>query len=124
VFELARAANTFLADNQAQIGDADLELLVDAESRIVELLGVLGVEVKIAAEAELPPDVVALASQLAGYVGSDVEEAVRALLAARAAARAERNWTAADLVRDGLAMLGLYIEDTAQGARVSYRPVN
>jgi cysteinyl-tRNA synthetase len=122
VFELARAANTFLADNQSDVGAADLELLVEAKELIIELLGVLGVTVAVGAEADLPPDVVGLASQLAGYVGVDAEEAVRALLAARAAARAERNWTAADAVRDGLTMLGLVVEDTPQGARVTYRP--
>jgi len=124
VFELARAANTFLAENQSEIGAADLQVLVRAEDLVVELLGVLGVVVKIAEESDLPPDVVALAGQLAGYAGSDPEEAVRALLAARAAARAERNWTAADAVRDGLATLGLSVEDTPHGARVTYRPVN
>ena len=42
-----------------------------------------------------------------------------ALLDRRAAARAERDWAAADAVRDGLAELGITIEDTAQGARVN-----
>ncbi len=124
VFELARAANTFLADNQADIGVADLELMVNAEDLIVELLGVLGVEMTVVDESALPPDVIELAAQLAGYSGTDAEEAVRALLAARGVARAERNWTAADAVRDGLGMLGLVVEDTPQGARVTYRPVN
>ena len=35
-------------------------------------------------------------------------------------ARAEKNWAVADGVRDGLADLGFVIEDTPQGARVTY----
>ncbi|KAF0207311.1 MAG: cysteinyl-tRNA [Actinobacteria bacterium] len=124
IFEFARAANTFLADNQSDVGVADIELLVHAKELIIELLAVLGVVVTGAVDIEFPPDVVGIANQLAGYAGTDPEEAVRALLAARAAARAERNWTAADAVRDGLAMVGLVVEDTAQGARVTYRAVN
>ena len=49
-------------------------------------------------------------------------EAVDALLDARATARAEKNWAVADAVRDGLTGLGFTIEDTPQGARVSYDP--
>ena len=45
---------------------------------------------------------------------------MQALLDARAAARKEKNWALADSVRDGLAGLGFTIEDTPQGARVSY----
>jgi cysteinyl-tRNA synthetase len=41
------------------------------------------------------------------------------LLDARAAARKERNWAVADAIRDGLKALGLVIEDTPQGARVT-----
>ena len=36
--------------------------------------------------------------------------------------RAEKNWAVADAVRDGLTGLGFTIEDTPQGARVSYDP--
>ena len=60
--------------------------------------------------------------KVAGYEGSDAHEAVDALLDARATARAEKNWAVADAVRDGLTGLGFTIEDTPQGARVSYDP--
>lgn len=49
-------------------------------------------------------------------------EAVDALLDARATARAEKNWAVADAVRAGITGLGFTIEDTPQGARVSYDP--
>ena len=65
-------------------------------------------------------EVIALAADLADYAGEDPEAAVAALLEARAAARAEKNWVVADGVRDGLAGLGFTIEDTPQGARVTY----
>jgi cysteinyl-tRNA synthetase len=85
----------------------------------VELLGVLGVEVVASPRREtLPVEVVDLALQLAGYAGTDPGEAVEALLAARAVARTERNWAAADAVRDSLGRMGVQIEDTSQGARV------
>ena len=44
------------------------------------------------------------------------------LLATRAAARTEKNWELADVVRNGLNRLGFVIEDTPQGARVIYKP--
>lgn len=120
LFELARAANTFLAENQCDLSTADLVALAEAEAQVVELLGVLGVEIVEVRQAGFPAEVVDLAAQLAGYAGSDPEAAVEALLAARAAARTEKNWAAADAVRDGLASLGFSVEDTPQGARVVY----
>ena len=60
-----------------------------------------------------------LAAEQAGYAGGDPEEAVQALLDARAAARKARDWGTADAIRDGLKALGLVIEDTPQGARVT-----
>ena len=56
--------------------------------------------------------------EAAGYTGSNSEEAIRALLDCRAAARKEKNFALADKVRDGLTELGYVIEDTPQGARV------
>ena len=44
---------------------------------------------------------------------------MQALLDARAAARKARDWGTADAIRDGLKALGLVIEDTPQGARVT-----
>ena len=41
-------------------------------------------------------------------------------VAARAAARTEKNWAMADAVRDGLSRRGIQIEDTPQGTRWLY----
>jgi cysteinyl-tRNA synthetase len=121
-FELARQANTFLAAAKSGLAREDQVLLAAAEAEIIELLSVLGVTLLAdAGQAEYPPEVVAIARDLAGYAGSDPSAAVDALLAARSVARSERNWSAADVVRDSLARLGFAIEDTADGARVVYR---
>ena len=93
-----------------------------ATDTITELLGVLGVAVVLReTESQYPLEVLDLARDFAGYGGSDPGAAMEALLTARAVARSERNWAAADGVRDGLAALGFAIEDTPSGARVSYR---
>ncbi len=122
VFELARATNVFLADRQGDLSTSDLVALAEAEAVVVELLLVLGIELHEAGHSDYPPEVVALAAELTGYSGASPEEAVSALLAARAAARTEKNWAAADAVRDGLVAMGFSIEDTPQGARVEYAP--
>jgi len=120
VFELAKAANVFLAEYQIDLCMDDKEALLLAEEVVVELLGVLGIEIAEPQECPYPDEVVALAAEVAGYAGSNPEEAVDVLLAARSAARAEKNWARADAVRDGLATIGFAIEDTPQGARVTY----
>jgi cysteinyl-tRNA synthetase len=119
VFELARAANGFLSANETVLDAADTAVLGTAEAAVVELLGVLGVTLAVdEAGPALPEGVVALAARLADYVGDEVSAAMDALLGARARARAEKDWSSADAVRDGLAALGVRVEDTAAGARV------
>ena len=120
----------FIADVNAQTAGKTLSLsdvppVRDVRALIVELMGVFGIDVEAAADAAdeasaYPAEVVALAADIAGYEGSDAAEAVDALLAARADARAAKDWARADAVRDGLCGLGFTIEDTPQGARVTY----
>ena len=121
----------FIADVNAQTAGKTLSLsdvppVRDARALIVELMGVFGIDVEAAAAdaagegSAYPAEVVALAADIAGYEGSDAAEAVDALLAARVDARAAKDWARADAVRDGLCGLGFTIEDTPQGARVSY----
>ncbi|MEI3232819.1 MAG: DALR domain-containing protein [Gordonibacter pamelaeae] len=116
----------FIADVNAQTAGKTLSLsdvppVRDARAFIVELMGVFGIDVEAAADAAdgacaYPAEVVALAAEIAGYEGADAAEAVDALLAARADARAAKDWARADAVRDGLCGLGFVIEDTPQGA--------
>jgi cysteinyl-tRNA synthetase len=122
VFELAKAANTFLAQHQLDLCEGDRSVLCEAEDVVVDLLGVLGVQTDRDEKAVYPPAVFELAKDVAGYEGSDAQEAVDALLKTRSVARAEKNWELADVVRGGLTRLGFQIEDTPQGARVLYEP--
>jgi len=122
LFDLVRVFNSFLerhgiGDNARYVSRLDI-----AAGTLRELLDVFGVTVAMSPPGdEYPVDVLGLARDLAGYEGSDTRAAVDALLAARVVARTERNWAAADGVRDGLAHLGFTIEDTPAGARVSFR---
>ena len=121
VFELAKAANSFLGQYQADLCEDDRQVLLEAEELVVSLLRVLGIEISPDATCCYPLEVVDLAKDVAGYQASDPDGAVNALLAARAAARVEKDYARADAVRDGLSQFGFHIEDTPQGARVIYR---
>ena len=121
VFELAKAANTFIAEYQTDVCEADRLLLCDAEEVVLSRLRVLGIEIAEDQADGYPAEVIDLAVSVAGFAGADTGAAVQALLAARASARAGKDWATADTVRDGLGALGFQIEDTPQGARVIYR---
>ncbi len=119
IFTLVGEVNTALADNTLSVTDA--EAVVCATDAIRELLTVLGIALaEDAGSVDYPEEVVALAAEVAGYGGTDAMEAVEALLEARALARSEKDWARADAVRDGLTGLGFTIEDTPQGAKVTY----
>lgn len=119
IFTLVGAANSFLEEN-VELSEKGRAAALDASALLDQLLGdVLGVSLA-AEQEEWPEEVVGLAQELGGYAGADAHEAVEALLVARAEARAAKNWSVADAVRDGLAGLGFTIEDTPNGARVSY----
>lgn len=120
VFSFVGEVNAAVADKS--LAAADVEAVSAARAVIVELMDVLGVAVAQPSEAgaAYPAEVIDLAAEVAGFAGADAAEAVEALLEARAAARKEKNWAVADRVRDGLTGLGFTIEDTPQGARVSY----
>ena len=125
------AVFTFVAEVNAQVADktisvTDVAAVRQVRSAIVELMGVFGIDIDaMAAAAEggaddaYPPEVVELAAKVAGYAGASAVEAVEALLAARTEARRSKQWDVADSVRDGLKALGLTVEDTPQGPRVS-----
>ena len=115
IFGLVTAANTYLADAGE---DTSTAVALRASDALVELLGVLGVESVRPAETALPHELVDLASKEAGYAGDDPEVAADVLVAARAEARAAKNWAVADTIRDGIAALGLVVEDTAAGTRI------
>ena len=114
---------SFLGDINARLRDRTLclnEVVVvrKACDRIIELLGVFGIEITEKIKSAYPATVVPLAVRVAGFEGDDTEEALECLLAFRADARKAKNWSAADAVRDGLSEIGLVVEDTPQGSRV------
>jgi len=124
LFDFVAQANSLVAG--VTLGAEDAELARCMRDLIVELLGVFGLDCERLLAADeaagegYPAEVVDLAAELAGYAGADAAEAIDALLAARADARAQKNWAVADAVRDRLGELGFTIMDTPQGARVEY----
>lgn len=121
VFTLVGELNTAITGKA--VTKADATAVEFAREVIVDLMGCFGIDVAPAQEDEsaaYPDAVLELAAEIAGYEGADKGDAVQALLDARATARKEKNWAVADGVRDGLGYLGFTIEDTPQGARVSY----
>ena len=116
IFGLVTTANKYLADAGDTIATAPC---LRAADMLCELSGVLGVNLAKATDAdELPAALVDLAAEHAGYAGTSPSEAADVLLAARAEARAAKNWGVADAIRNGITALGLVVEDTASGARL------
>lgn len=116
IFALATKANAYLDQAKNQVSTSAALRAMDT---LVELLGVLGVESVRPADDEYPLEVVDLAHEAADYEGTDPTEAVSALIEARAKARQEKNWATADAIRDGIGALGLVVEDTAAGTRIT-----
>ena len=77
----------------------------------------MGVKLPIK-QADLPAELVAVAADLVGFTGESVDDAAEAVLAARAEARAAKDWPRADAIRDAVQELGLVIEDTTAGSRL------
>ncbi len=115
IFSLVTAANTYLAD----AGDkASTAVTLRVADTLQELCGVLGIDLAKSSKSELPVELVALAAEQAGFEGTDPDAAASALIDARQAARAAKDWGTADAIRDGIASLGLVLEDTPAGARL------
>lgn len=92
IFELARAVNIQLQEERSA------EYLKEAEARLMELCGVLGV----------------LGREKAA-LDSEIDE----LIQVRQKARAEKNWAESDRIRDLLKNQGITLEDTPQGVKWS-----
>ncbi len=113
-FQLVTEANTYLDD---VAGAADPEACLACAAGILGAFGILGVELPVK-QAELPLGLLGIAAGLVGYTGDNVDEAAEKILAARAEARAAKDWARADAIRDQLRDLDLVIEDTAAGSRI------
>lgn len=113
-FQLVTEANTYLDEVG---GAADAEACTACAAGIAGAFSVLGVGLREPKE-ELPVGLLGVAAGLVAYTGDDVAEAAERILAARAEARAAKNWELADAIRDQLRDMGLVIEDTAAGSRL------
>ena len=113
-FQLVTEANTYL-DQAGSAVDADV--CAGCAVGIAGALTILGIELP-KVEEELPLGLLGVAAGLVGYTGDDVNEAAEKILAARAEARAARDWARADAIRDQLRDMGVVIEDTSAGSRL------
>lgn len=124
VFDTIAKINAMISGKTLSAEDATA--VKGVRGSIVEIMNVLGIDMDAEIDAqkgahqEYPQALFDLAQELAGYAGDDGQAAIQALLDARADARAQKNWAVADAVRDRMGELGFVIEDTPQGARVSF----
>ena len=101
-FQLVTEANTYLD----QAGSAaDKDAAIGAAASIAGAFKVLGIELP-EPEEELPVGLLGVAAGLCAYTGDDVNEAAERILAARAEARAAKDWGTADAIRDPAARHG------------------
>jgi len=91
LFEMVRTGNTLLQQSPTR---ASLQAALAALQQKADILGLLQYQTEVTDPAALD------------------------LLEQRAAARAAKDWPAADKIRDQLAALGYTVEDTAQGAKL------
>ncbi|MBM6776278.1 cysteine--tRNA ligase [Collinsella tanakaei] len=115
-FQLVTEANTYLDQAGSAVDEAAATACAVS---IAGAFAILGIELP-KPEEELPVGLLGVAAGLVGYTGDDVDEAAEKILAARAEARAAKNWELADAIRDQLRDMGLMIEDTAAGSRIKH----
>lgn len=97
--ETVRAGNT-------AIDEGDLAAAVEASRAVVGMLEVLGLEASAPAAA-------------GGGAETALDALVAEMIAQRARARADKDWAAADRIRDAIAAAGITLEDTPAGTHWS-----
>ncbi|HWS51691.1 MAG TPA: cysteine--tRNA ligase [Microbacterium sp.] len=100
---LAVLHETVRAGNAA-LDDGDLEAAATALAEVTGMAGILG----------LTP-----VGEKAGAEASALDTLVQTMITQRAQARADKDWAAADRIRDAIAAAGITLEDTADGTHWS-----
>ncbi|MCJ1708702.1 cysteine--tRNA ligase [Microbacterium sp. VKM Ac-2923] len=90
----------------AAIDEGDLDTAIAAHRSVAAMLGILGLDAPEAATATGTADTA---------LGALVQE----MIAQRARARADKDWAAADRIRDAVAAAGITLEDTPAGTHWS-----
>lgn len=122
LFELVKRANTCIAAEKLDSASAlFFSSIKEARSLMGRLLGVLGVNLESVSQV-LPSQSVQVIDKLAGELGiaanGEVEHAaavLNQLIAERDKAREAKDWSKADLIRDGLREAGVALIDTGFG---------
>ncbi len=100
IFELITSANKFAAEHE-ELSDKGRAVLGRVGSALIDLCQILGIQVgKEAVRAEDE---------------SLVNDLMKLIIAVRQRARERKDWSTADEIRDGLAALGIKLEDTREG---------
>lgn len=108
LFELVREANGRLDVGQ------DIAAWAAAYDEIVEVLGLAEPALSL---DDVAPALAQLATRFGIEPGPEPAETVARLIEARASARREQDFARSDEVRDGLAAVGIMVEDAADGTR-------
>jgi len=102
---LAAVHDTVRIGNTA-LDAGDLDTAQSARAALTLMLRVLGLEIS---EGE----------QLGGAAASALDALVQEMIVQRAQARADKDWAAADRIRDAIAAAGIVLEDSADGTHWS-----
>ncbi|MDP1807946.1 MAG: cysteine--tRNA ligase [Actinomycetota bacterium] len=117
IFNLVKEANSVVEGaDELPVGEA----LHKCREELLELTDVLGLDLEPQADwLSVEAPLRALAGEVLGPLPTGVsrEGLLNALLERRAAARADREWSVSDRIRDSLAATGIEIEDTSAGPR-------
>ncbi len=109
-FELAKEVNIFVGKLGPELSQGNKEALEQAHLLMKDFNRVLGILKEDQRTGQL----------ILGETGQDdqlAEGLVQLIIKIRQEARAKKDWSTADTIRDGLKELGIILEDTPQGVR-------